>query len=135
MMMADIEEIIEQEISSVTGCDPVEMSDGTIAYTAIIVQFSDKFFIISADPDTDQIVSEVQIKTNGLDKNHPVAGHEAMVGKRIDNMWLCRNVKNYRDVLMLALDGLQPSIGFIAEASRISLMLVKPVIRTADPRL
>lgn len=132
--MADIEEIFEQEISSVTGCDPVEMSDGTTAYTAILVQVSDKFLIISADPDTDQIVSEVQIKANEIDKNHPVAGCDAMVGKRIDDIWLCRNVKNYEDVLMLALDGLQPSVGFIAEASRISLMLIKPVIRASDPR-
>lgn len=87
------------------------------AFSSLQLSFGEMQFVLSVDPDTDQILVSDDIDTVLLSIDLPLSLSAGLVGKRVRGAWQMRNHQGYYDGMQLEFIG-------SSEASTVSLQVM-----------
>jgi hypothetical protein len=123
MLQFDYEEAHGRAVTAVLGS-----TDEQAGWASVAVIIGDDALLLEADPDTDEI--SVRLGTAPMEGNgwKPVAALGHAVGSSLGWCWVGRNYRGYLDMFTLSFDGLEPQVCFVAEASRLTIRAISPLV-------
>lgn len=124
----DWEQVEQEPIRAVLARGALRLSNGDLACDEIALVVECGAIILSVNPEIDEvIVSLERAFVAGNQDWHPLEQMADVVSHALGWCWLARNCRGYVDSFTLGLDGIDPSLSFIALGSRLWCARVTPI--------
>ena len=124
----DYEPIQGQTLKGVFGRAPLTLDDGSVAFDEIEFKLENCSIFINVKPDTDEVFCSQESSQESTGNSWlKVDALGRYVGCEIGWLWLATNWMGYTDMLCFSLSGINPSIGLIAIAAKLNLLVVERI--------
>jgi len=118
MLQFDWEEVEGEAISSVVGHFENSPEGAGVRLWSIAFVLTSGAVILSVDNDSDEITVRREPSVAGGGQPWlEVEALSGLIGRKLGWCWIGRSYRGYLDTFTLALDGVDPSFMFVAEAS------------------
>lgn len=98
-------------------------------FDRILFEFPGRNVMVEPIWDTDEILVQ-DVPEDSIKLNEASEHLKEYFGRTLNQYWTCENAQGYFDLLMLAFDDLQPSLGILSEGSSLKILECERVERT-----
>ena len=113
---------VGEELMGVSCVRVEEFGGGDLSLDSVRLRFMSVTMILTPIVDSDEIAIQLSdVPTDGSSGDPPDM-LRPLIGKKLQSAWICTNVNGYQDLVLLAIDGISPNVGFLSEGSSIKIL-------------
>lgn len=126
----DWDDVADSSVTEILGLNSMMRNDGSASWDAIAICTDNKSVLVTVEPDTDQVIVEVEDKPFGNGWK-PISSLNYSTGRPLGWSWVGINSQGYKDSFTVAFggeagDALEPRCMFLAEASSLCCFDLAP---------